>query len=83
MSDGMHEIACHFFKSLTPGEYCCRDDRPCEGVSSLVELCSMAETVREGDTGISHWGGITMAEKTQMQNAAQKLREHMEKVFGR
>ena len=53
-------IAGHLFTRCSPGEHC--QGQNCEGVGSLTELISLADTLRLGDMGIAHYGALNDAE---------------------
>lgn len=74
-------VAGHWFRSITPGERCCRADCACEGVSSLVELCALDGLLKAGDKGVAHVPDLLSGEVIEIHNAALSLREHMERVM--
>ena len=73
-------IAGHLFTRCSPGEHC--QGQNCEGVGSLTELISLADTLRLGDMGIAHYGALNDAEIAQIRDAREKILAAVEAACG-
>jgi hypothetical protein len=73
-------VAGHDFASLRPGEYCRGDN--CKGVSSLVDLCSLADVVKVDDEFVAHSGVLNQREVDEIKNARVEMRKAVEAAWG-
>jgi hypothetical protein len=73
-------VAGHDFASLRPGEHCQGSD--CKGVSSLVDLTSLADVVQDGDSFVAHTGVLNKREIGEIKNARDEMRKVIEMAWG-
>lgn len=72
-------VAGHEFKSLRPGEQCQGED--CKGVSSLVDLTSLADVLHDGDSFVAHTGVLNEREIEEIKAARDEMRKVMETAW--